>query len=222
MAPPGVRDRSYADTTVAPGTSPVGTTTSFYLDGEPLPAIPANPLIGATPTNPRVLHVGAFAGEPSSTQGFVDELAIFRDALPSEAIRAIATAASSTFCRRNDQGCVAPPPGLVSWYRFEQMEGALDDAGQAPNEPLLLSSSSLRAPGRVGAGLRLREPGGFARTLSATAKLSFSSAFTLSVWIRPTNATGARTLRLRSAALRVQLLHRRVYPYPHRPAQSWL
>jgi hypothetical protein len=165
-------------------------TVRLLIDGEPVTATQSESTVAAAKG---ILRVGAFATEPSATQGSVDELAIFRAALPDEEIRSIFQAASSTFCRRDDHGCIAPPAGLLTWYRFEQAEGAFEDAGAAPNEPLLLSSASLRAPGRIGAGLRFRDAGTFGRTLGAPAKLNFDAAFTLSLWIRPIS-TGTRTI----------------------------
>ena len=168
-----------------------GVTVTFYIDGQ-LRNAPA----GTSALRPvrMPLHIGAFATEESATNGAIDELAIFRSVLTVEEIRTIVDAAGSSFCRRNDRGCVAPPGGLVSWYRFDQTAGIFDDAGQAPNEPFLVSDNSLRAPGRAGAGIRLLEPNDFGRTLGSTAKLNFDAAFTISFWIRPINTVGQRVV----------------------------
>ena len=175
---------------MGPPTSSV-TAPILYVDAQ------TRPMQSGLAVPPRVsgpLHVGAFAAEDSPTFGALDELAIFRHALPADQVRTLVDAAASSFCRRNDRGCVAPPAALVSWYRFDQPGGIFDDAGQAPNEPFLLSSTSLRAAGRVGAGLRFTASMAFGRTLGVTAKLNFDSAFTLSFWIRPAAGPGQRTI----------------------------
>ncbi|MBY0507237.1 MAG: LamG domain-containing protein [Bryobacteraceae bacterium] len=146
------------------------------------------------------LNVGGFAADPSETLGAFDDVSIFTSLLSAADIQSIIESAGTGYCARNDQGCVAPPPGLSSWYRFENATGPFDDSGTAPNEPLVVAGNIIRGSGRVGRGVRLQEGTSSLRTLGATPKLNFDTApFSLGFWIQPaadprTGSTGSRTV----------------------------
>ena len=164
-----------------------GTTPELYIDGKLESQGPSRGAIITANINSRSpLNVGGFAGEVSETAGAVDELVIFNSALSAGEVQTMVDAGGTGYCRRTDQGCIAPPAGLISWYRFENGTGAFDDAGIVPNEPLVVTGSASRGAGRVGRGVRLPEGMGSLRTLGATPKLNFDmGAFSLSFWFQP-------------------------------------
>ncbi|MBY0508076.1 MAG: LamG domain-containing protein [Bryobacteraceae bacterium] len=167
----------------------------LYVDGEPETlARGAGPMRNFDLNSRSPLYVGALAQAPSPTQGLIDELALFKSSLSAADIQSIAGAGATSYCRRNDQGCVAPPSGLVSWYRFENPAGAFDDAGAAPNEVLLSSGSFVRTAGRFGGGVRFIAAGQGLRTFGTTPKANFlGDSVSMSFWISPT-ATGSRVV----------------------------
>ncbi len=137
------------------------------------------------------LNVGGFSSEASETVGTIDELAIFNAGLTAAEVQSMFDAGGSGYCRRNDQGCIAPPTGLVSWYRFENPAGGFDDAGIVPNEPMVVAGTISRTVGRTGRGVRVQEGASSLRTLGATSKLNFDGGtFSIGFWIQPSAARG--------------------------------
>ena len=164
-----------------------GTTPELYVDGRlESQGASRGAMIPANINSRSPLNVGGFGAEMSETAGAIDELVIFNSSLSPAEVQTMVDAAGTGYCRRNDQGCVAPPPGLISWYRFENGTGAFDDAGIVPNEPLVVAGTVSRGSGRVGRGVRLPEGTSSLRTLGATPKLNFDTgAFSFSFWIQP-------------------------------------
>lgn len=153
------------------------------------------PMINGSISSGSPLNVGAFSNEPSDTIGALDEVAIFNSALTATEVQSLFDAAATGFCRRNDQGCVAPPEGLLSWYRFENGTGPFDDSGVVPNEPMVTAGNIARATGRVGRGVRLSEGASFLRTLGATPKLNFDTGpFSFGFWVQPASSRAATGL----------------------------
>jgi len=169
------------------------TAPALYVDGalETLGAA-RGPMPLASLSSGSPLHVGAFSAETSDTIGAIDELAIFNSTLSAAEVQSIFAAAGTGYCRRNDQGCVAAPPGLLSWYRFENATGPFDDSGFAPNEPMVIAGNITRGVGRVGRGVRLQEGTNSLRTLGATPKLNFDTGpFSFGFWLQPGSSLSA-------------------------------
>ena len=173
---------------------------ALYVDGvlETLGSL-RGPMPAGSISSGSPLHVGAFSAEISDTIGAIDELSIFNSTLSAAEVQSIFAAAGTGYCRRNDQGCVAAPVGLLSWYRFENSSGPFDDSGLAPNEPVVLAGNITRGSGRVGRGVRLQEGTNSLRTLGATPKLNFDTGpFSFGFWIQPGSArstnAGSRTI----------------------------
>ncbi len=171
-------------------------TPELYVDGKLESYGPGRgSMVTASINSGSPLNVGGFSSEVSETVGAIDELTIFNAALTPGDVQTIVDAAGTGYCRRNDQGCIAPPAGLISWYRFENATGAFDDAGVVPNEPLVVAGAASRGSGRVGRGVRLPEGTSSLRTLGATPKLNFDTGpFSFAFWIQPgpgASGTGA-------------------------------
>jgi len=82
------------------------------------------------------------------------------------------------------------PPGLVAFYRFEELDGpVLDSSGRGHHGEATSSALRRGAPGRVGRGLFFA--GGHVR-VPASRDLDFSTAATIELWVRITPALGGK------------------------------
>ena len=192
-----------------------GSTPELYVDGKlESQGASRGAIVTANINSRSPLNVGGFGGEVSETAGAVDEVVIFTSALSAAEVQSMVDAGGTGYCRRTDQGCIAPPPGMISWYRFENATGVFDDAGIVPNEPLVVAGSVSRGSGRVGRGVRLAEGTNSLRTLGATPKLNFDTgAFSLSFWIQPGPDPSANSGASGAAGSRT-ILEKMVYALP--------
>jgi hypothetical protein len=81
------------------------------------------------------------------------------------------------------EGCVAPPSGLLAWYRFDEEAGdsAVDHSGAAPFRTLRLEGGAAHVPGRVMGGVEF--PGESFAQGSAAPNLG-TGDFSIAVWVR--------------------------------------
>jgi hypothetical protein len=92
--------------------------------------------------------------------------------------------------RCTPDGCVAPPTGLLAWYRFDEIGGdtVADFGNAAPSAALGLHGQAAHVPGRVLGGLQLSYNDGYAQGSAAT-NLG-TGDFSIAVWLRGDPAPG--------------------------------
>jgi hypothetical protein len=135
------------------------------------------------------IGIGASVGGGSSGQfispfkGKIDELSVYSRALTVSEVQALYNAGSAGKCATPT--CIAPPSGLVSWWRAE---GTGSDAA-GPNTGVLINAVAF-SPGRVGQSFDLDGSSAHIR-IPDSPSLHFTNAMSIEGWIYPTQVGGA-------------------------------
>jgi hypothetical protein len=113
-------------------------------------------------------------------QGRIDEMSIYRRALPSNAIAAIYQASAAGKCPVPLPICATPPPGLVGWW---PAEGNADDVIGGNNGTL--EGGAAFATGKVGQGFRLDGTNGYVQIPDADVLKPTNVTVEAWVWLDP-------------------------------------
>ncbi len=175
----------------------------FYIDGVLRPSTQTfgTGMITASISSPAPLRVGGFNASTSLTDGLIDELEIFNAAITETDIQEIIAAKNLGKCARDDKGCVAPPDGMVSWYKFEELPPvALFADSTTVNVGLKLNGTLTHAAAKVAQGVFLTaEDTGHLQALNVTEHNFGTGDFSFDFWIRPQVNPVARNILDKSA-----------------------
>ena len=98
----------------------------------------------------------------------------------------VAASSNATLSVLTTPPCDPPPAGIVGWWPAEG-----DATDQAGTNIAVLGSAAGYAPGMVGEGFLLNNPGSFVRVpASPSLNVGKSGGFTLEAWIKPENTYG--------------------------------
>jgi len=92
--------------------------------------------------------------------------------------------------------CVAPPSGLVGWWRFE---GDTKDIAAA-NNGTVLGASGAYAAGKVGQAFSLNGSDWFVIVSDSSSLATVSSAVTIDAWINPQPGSGLRVIAAKNSS----------------------
>jgi RHS repeat-associated protein len=111
--------------------------------------------------------------------GIIDEVELYARALSSTEVQAIFTAGAAGKCKNSGTpGCVAPPSGLVGWWRAEG-----SGADQIGGHDGTMNGGVAFAPGEVGEAFILSGTNGYVEVPGSSA-LDMPGPFTIELWVR--------------------------------------
>lgn len=172
----------------------------FWVNGQPSgPPFPhPNGAAPWSPLSPAVWSIGNSIGPtgPAAFPGRIDELEIFPLAISPKELRSIYKAGAHGKCKPDDEGCTAPPAGMLGWWPLDDASGSTSIGellGGHPGLPQLgpVGAGGPAASGGVVDGALRFEGMEWVRVPNAPSLQVGSGDFTVDAWVRFDGALSA-------------------------------